>query len=198
MDESYTIADLQKRIAMYEDMKAYKQLYELLFPRVYRFAYSFVKSREVAEEIVSDVFIKIWEIRRNHLTDIIDLKVYLFTITKNFSLNYITKNKKLRVISLDDVNGDSFINLLTPEKSLVSAELVANINAAINQLPAQCRIIFFLVKESNLQYKAVADILHISVNTVRNQVAIATKKIADHLPSSLKAQFHSIPKFSSS
>ena len=52
--------------------------------------------------------------------------------------------------------------------------------------------------ETPTQYKAVADILHISVNTVRNQVAIATKKIADHLPSSLKAQFHSIPKFSSS
>lgn len=198
MNESCTIAELQKRIVIYEDMKAYKQLYELLFHKLFRFSYSFVKSKEAAEEIVSDVFIKIWEIRGNRLAAISDLIVYLYTITKNFSLNYITKNRKLRVISLEDVTDESFLNLLTPEDALISAEITSTINAAINGLPTQCRIIFFLVRESSLPYKEVASILNISVNTVRNQVTIATRKIADSLPFSLKPQFGSVPKFSSS
>lgn len=90
MNETCVIAELQMRVALYEDMKAYKQLYELFFPRLFRFSYSFVKSKEAAEEIVSDVFIKIWEIKGT-LHDINDLNVYLYTITKNFSLNYMVQ-----------------------------------------------------------------------------------------------------------
>jgi RNA polymerase sigma-70 factor (family 1) len=196
MDETAgVIAELQKRISLYEDMKAYKQLYELFFPKLFRFSHSFVKSKEAAEEIVSDVFIKIWEIKGS-LATILDLNVYLYTITKNFSLNYITKNHKLRTINLDDINDESFLNQVTPEDSFISSEIINMVNTAINGLPPQCRIIFFLVKESGLKYKAVAEVLNISVHTVRNQMAIATKKIADHLPFSVKAQFLPVPKFS--
>lgn len=197
MEENLLIGDLQQRIALYEDMKAYKQLYEYFFPKLFRFSLSFVKSKEAAEEIVSDVFIKIWEIK-NSLNTVNNLKVYLYTITKNFSLNYITKHHKLRVIGLEDVHTEAFSDVVTPEEKFISAEVVAKINAAINGLPSQCRIIFYLVKEDNLKYKEVADILHISVHTVRNQLAIAVKKIADALPLSLKFQFLSIPRFSES
>ena len=58
-----TISELQKRIALYEDMKAYKELYYRLFDGLYRFCFSFVKSKEPAEEIVSDVFIKVWQMQ---------------------------------------------------------------------------------------------------------------------------------------
>ncbi len=74
---------LQQRIGLYEDMKAYESLYTLLSPQLANFCFSFVKSRETAEEIVSDVFIKLWQIR-NKLTEISNLKVYLYTIARNF------------------------------------------------------------------------------------------------------------------
>ncbi len=197
MNELAIITDLQQRIALYEDMKAYKKLYELFFPGLYKFSYSFVKSQQVAEEIVSDVFIKIWSIRST-LETIDNLKVYLYTIAKNFSLNYITKHHKLRVINLDDVKDETFQNLVTPEKLLISADVINKINSALNTLPSQCRIIFYLVRESGLKYKEVASILNISVNTVRNQLAIATKKIADALPLTIKADYLFISKFSES
>jgi RNA polymerase sigma-70 factor (family 1) len=197
LEEASIISKLQERIALYEDMKAYKQLYEIFFHRLLRFSCSFIKSREAAEEIVSDVFIKIWEIRSS-LTDITHLPVYLYTITKNFSLNYITRSRKLRVISLEDMGEEVFLNLITPEDSLISAETLAAVNAAINRLPPQCRIIFYLVKESSLKYKEVAAVLNISVNTVRNQVAIATQRIAGSLPPSLTTRFLSFSKFSDS
>jgi len=191
------IQELQQRIALYEDMKAYKLLYEMFFPGLFKFSNSFVKSKEVAEEIVSDVFIKIWTIKSD-LASISNLKVYLYTITKNFSLNYLTRHSKMRVINLDDVKDEMFFNFVTPADVLISTDIIARINQSINLLPSQCRIIFYLVKEGDLKYKEVATILNISVNTVRNQVAIATKKIADNLPLSLKTQLSSISKFSDS
>lgn len=197
LDELAIIKDLQQRVALYEDMKAYKELYELLYPKLFKFSLSFVKSKEAAEEIVSDVFIKIWVIRSS-LTEINNLKVYLYTITKNFSLNYITKHHKLRVINFDDVKDETFQNFITPEQLMISADIINKVNNAVNALPPQCRIIFYLVKEGELKYKEVSAILNISVNTVRNQVAIATRKIADALPLAIKTEFSAINKFSES
>ena len=175
------IHELQKRIALYEDMKAYKELYYMLFDPLHRFSYSFVKSNEAAEEIVSDVFIKIWEIR-TRLTEIENLKVYIYTITKNFSINYIHKNYKNVPLSIDEMDIDPQVGLENPEQLYISAELIGRIRQSIQQLPPQCRIIFQLVKEDGLKYKEVASILHISPLTVRNQLAIAVRKIAAALP----------------
>lgn len=162
-------------------MGAYRQLYELLFDSLHRFSYAFVKSNEAAEEIVSDVFIKLWQIR-GRLTEIDNLRVYLFTIAKNFSLNYITRHFKNPVISLDEVDLETVIEVKSLEDGYISADLVAKIRQTINQLPPQCRIIFQLAKEEGLKYKEVASILNISTLTVRNQVAIAVRKLAETLP----------------
>ncbi|MES1249558.1 MAG: RNA polymerase sigma-70 factor [Chitinophaga rupis] len=179
-DEITRIKELQQRIALYEDMKAYRLLYDLLFKGLHSFSYAFVKSSEAAEEIVSDVFIKLWQIR-NELTTIQNLKVYLFIIAKHFSLNYITKHHKNPIISLEEMEVETMIEIGDPEEICISADTLDKIREAVNQLPPQCRIIFQLVKEEGLKYKEVAAILHISILTVRNQVAIATKKIAAHL-----------------
>src|ERR1700761_2583065 len=180
-DEADQIRELQQKIALYEDMKAYEQLYALLYDGLYRFSCAFVKSREAAEEIVSDVFIKLWQIR-GRLAEIENLKVYLYTIARNFSYNYLTRNYKKVVLALDDADPEIFLTLEDPEALCISADVIAQIRAAMQQLPPQCRMIFQLVKEEGMRYKEVAEVLHISVLTVRNQVAIATRKIAALLP----------------
>jgi RNA polymerase sigma-70 factor (family 1) len=197
-EEIAEIRDLQQRIALYEDMKAYARLYELLFDGLHRFSYTFVRSSEAAEEIVSDVFIKLWQIR-NQLPGIDNLKVYLYTIARNFSLNYITRHYKHPVVRLEDMELETLIGIGDPEEICVSADTVDQIRAAIRQLPPQCRIVFQLVKEEGLKYKEVAEVLHLSVITVRNQVAIATRKIAALLPASLQPKVMAPPrKFSDS
>jgi RNA polymerase sigma-70 factor (family 1) len=190
------------RIALSEDMAAYKELYLLMFDRLFHFSYSFVKSKQVAQEIVSDVFIKLWQIR-SQLSTIDNLKPYLFSITKNFSLNYLAKASNNLSIQLDDIDLDeidiaSVIEFTNPEDLFISKETIKNVMQAIQNLPPQCRMIFSLVKVDGLKYKEVAKLLNISVFTVRNQVAIATKKIEDALLQ--KPQFHiSFPdKFSAS
>jgi RNA polymerase sigma-70 factor (family 1) len=192
-----TIKELQLRIALYEDMKAYKELYFLLFKGLQRFSCSYVKSPEIAEEIVSDVFIKLWQIR-NQLSEINNLKVYLYCITKNLSLNFITKKNRHPVVCLDQTNTESFIEIKTPEDLYISNEIINSVKQAVSELPEQCRTIFLLVREHGLKYKEVARILDISFLTVRNQVAIATKKIAEALPVNSPYSVHFQSNFSAS
>jgi RNA polymerase sigma-70 factor (ECF subfamily) len=181
LPELAIIYELQQRIALYEDIRAYENLYNLLSGRLQRFCFSFVKSEEAAEELVSDVFIKLWQIR-SRLAGIENLKVYLYTIAKNFCLNYITKNYKHPVVSLEELDIEPLISQGNPEDSCVSADMLQKIRQFIQQLPPQCRLIFRMVREDGLQYREVAEILQVSVLTVRNQVAIATRKIALTLP----------------
>jgi RNA polymerase sigma-70 factor (family 1) len=197
MREITAIIELQERIALYEDMKAYGQLYELLYEGLYRLAYSLIRSSEVAEEIVSDVFIKLWQIR-GKLMEIEHLRVYLFTIAKNFSLNYITKNYKNITVSLDAVDVEPVVELSGPAEMCISADMVKQIRKAIQQLPPQCRLIFQLVKEEGLKYKEVAAILDLSPLTVRNQLAIAVRRIGEVLPGYLQSPVYFSNKFSRS
>lgn len=173
------IKDLQRQIAMH-DMKAYKELYMLLFDGLHKLSFSLTKSREGAEEIVSDTFIKLWLIR-SKLLHIENLKAYLYTTTRNLSLNYLAKNSRNPVYQLNDVHVDMIVEFNSPEDLFISNETIKGIEQAIQGLPPQCKLVFRLVREEGLKYKDVANELNISVFTVRNQMSIATKKISDAL-----------------
>ncbi|HTI06981.1 MAG TPA: RNA polymerase sigma-70 factor [Puia sp.] len=181
MSDAAYIKELQERISSYSDMKAYESLYKLLFNGIFRFAYSFVKSKEAAEEIVSDSFIKIWELGTK-LAEIDNVKAYLFTITKNNALNYITRNYKQLQLNIDDLEFDDVIVWEDPEEIFLSGEAVNRIKNAIKELPPQCRIIFQLVKVEGLSYQETAAVLGISLSTVRNQMSIGLRKMTESLP----------------
>ena len=177
MEKRELISDLQRKIALCDDMTAYRSLYHLLHNELFLFSYSIIKSREVAEEIVSDVFIKLWRIR-NEILAIENLAVYLYTIAKNLSINQITRNYKFPKVSLDVIEVENISNFDDAEELFITAELARRIQDAVTTLPPQCKIIFQLVREHDLKHKEVAGILNISDLTVRNQLVIAVKKIA--------------------
>jgi RNA polymerase sigma factor (sigma-70 family) len=114
------IQELQLRIAQYDDQSAYRELYVLFFKSLQQFAISFVRSPETAEEIVSDVFIKVWK-KRAGLSRIHNLKLYLFISTKNCSLNYLRTQKKILLQP-----EQYFVQLqsiyFNPEKLMLTAE----------------------------------------------------------------------------
>ncbi|MBX3253141.1 MAG: RNA polymerase sigma-70 factor [Chitinophagaceae bacterium] len=167
-------------------MKAYKSLCDLFYHRLYRTAYAFIKSKEPAEEIVSDVFIKVWQMRVK-LAQVENLSVYLYTVTKNLCLKYITRQYKNPVTDLDEITFETTIDFNTPEELYISSDIMKRIKAAVNELPPKCRLILQLVKEDGLRYKEVASILNISELTVRNQLAIAVKKLGKILPAYLES-----------
>lgn len=168
---------LQTRIARFEDQQAYKELFLSLYPALFSFTSGIIKSKPAAEEIISDVFIKIWE-KRQDLDLIVNLKVYCYVIAKNLSLNYLEKQKRITTLNIEDFSdtlADVFIN---PEQLMITSEMLDRIKIAIDGLPARCKMIFNLVKENDFKYKEAAEIMNISVKTVENQLAIALKKIS--------------------
>lgn len=174
------IAELQQRIAVYEDAVAYKKLFFYFFLPLKSFSYSIVKSKEYAEEIVSDVFVEIWA-RRKMLLDIDDLKMYIYVSVRNASLRKFEQTQKSNILSLDELCIEMMSVEPNAENAMMSAELVRKIETAIDQLPPQCKIIFKLAKEDKLKYKEIATLLSISVKTIDNQLSTALKKIASVL-----------------
>jgi RNA polymerase sigma-70 factor (ECF subfamily) len=172
------IAELQRRIALYDDEPAYREIFFTYYSSLLRFANTFVDDRQCAEEVVSDVMMKIWE-KRKDLSSIGNLRVYLYISTKNTALNYLARQKKVEILSLEHLNIDFPSNSLNPEQLMISAEMVRRIAAAINSLPPRCKLVFKLVKEEGLPYREVADILNISIKTIDNQLAIALRKISE-------------------
>jgi RNA polymerase sigma-70 factor (ECF subfamily) len=185
MRTAENIVELQRRIALYDDEPAYKEVFFTYYTPLLRFAQTFVDDRQRSEEIVSDVMMKIWE-KRKDLPSITNLRVYLYISTKNTALNYLAKQKKVEIVSIEHLNIDFASNDLNPEQLMITAELIRRINLAINSLPPRCKLVFKLVKEDGLPYKEVAAILDISIKTIDNQLAIALRKISDAISPQLK------------
>ena len=167
---------LQDRISRTEEQQAYKELFIELYPWLCQFAMTFIKSKELAEEIVSDVFIKIWE-KRKELGKINNLKVYLYVATRNTAFNYLDQQKHVDSGDIEQFSAKLRSPYFDPEQLMITTEMVFLIQNAIDKLPPKCRMVFKLVKEDGLKYKEVAEILNISVKTVENHLAIALRKI---------------------
>ena len=179
-DNAINIFELQQRIAEYEDAVAYKKLFFLFFLPLKNFSYAILKSKESAEEVVSDVFVEIWA-KRKQLLEIDNLKMYIYISVRNASLRRLQQTQKTKTLSLDDIEVSFASSDLNAADTIISKELVEKIEIAIENLPPQCKIIFKLAKEDKLKYKEIAELLSISVKTIDNQISTALKKIASVL-----------------
>jgi len=169
--------DALKGLIALDDGQAYKELFVLYYPRLLLFSYSFTHCKESAEEIVSDVFLKIW-LRRKSIPEIENLHLYLYISTKNLSINRVLKQKREKTFSLDEVKVEFESIYFNPEQLYITSEMFKRIQFAIKQLPPKCQLIFKLVKEDGLKYKQVAELLNLSVKTIESQMAIAVRKIS--------------------
>lgn len=161
--------------------QAFASLYNDFREKLLRFSYSITRSKQSAEEIVEDIFINIW-CKRQDLPEIKNISVYLYTAVKNRSLNVLSKKTYDIITAPYDflhIEFQRFGN--TPFDLLVTREMMQQMNAAVEALPARCKMIFKLVREDGLAYKEVAEILNISAKTVDAQMAIAVKKICSSI-----------------
>jgi len=179
------ILQLQQKVCSENDVNAYGQLYTSFMPKLIQFAKSIIKNKELAEEIVSDVFVKVWE-KRAQLCGIENLRLYLYISTKNTALNYLSRHYRKNLVSLDDINIEVSTIQYSPEQILINSEMINRINSAIALLPPRCRLVFKLAKEDGLKYNEIAKLLNISIKTIDNQMSIAIKKIATSINYNLK------------
>ena len=111
-----------RRIEEENSQTALRSFYNLCFDRFFRIAYYYLHTEEWAQEVVLDVFLKIWE-RRESLHHIANLEDYFFVTIKNASLNYLEKEQRRKDMTADAFDGVS-ISGESPEDILVSEELL--------------------------------------------------------------------------
>lgn len=171
---------LQSEIAMGSEA-AFVKLYDIFKNRLQAFSYSMVHSKEIAGDVVEDVFVKIWTSKQN-LLHVENLAVYLYVSVKNQSLTKLSqKAKNLVVASYDTLEPSTEAIKENPYAYMVNSEMIKNLNHAIDSLPPRCKMIFKLIREDGLRYKEVSEILNISINTIDVQMAIAVKRISEAL-----------------
>lgn len=136
-------------------------------------ALKYVKDYSLAEDLVQDVFILLWEKKRNVQIHT-NLSNYLFTAVKNHSINLIQRNKSITT-SLSEL----FVDLPEEEasNSFSQEELAVKVYKAIQELPQACQAVFRLAYEQDYSYQEIAENLHISKNTVKTQMGIAYKQL---------------------
>ncbi|MDF9796945.1 RNA polymerase sigma-70 factor (family 1) [Catalinimonas alkaloidigena] len=172
--EEFEISLLVKKIAK-GDSAAFKLFFDKLYPRMYRLAFFYVKSDVLSEELVSDIFLKVWN-NRKKLPEVKKLDFYLYQAVKNQSLTYLKKESQLSTIDLPALKSMR-IEYSEPESIMIARELAVKIESAISELPDKCEMIFRLVREEEMSYKEVAELMDISSKTVENQMSIAIKKL---------------------
>jgi RNA polymerase sigma-70 factor (family 1) len=168
---------LQSRISRFDDQLAYKELFTSFYPALLQFVSSIVKSRQSAEEIVSDLFLKIWE-KRKTLEEIQNLRVYCFVAARHLGINQLEKQKRQKHANIEEYKSQLLYAAPDPEQSMISAEMLRRIHDVVEELPARCKMSFKLVKEYGFKYREAAEILQVSEKTIENQLSIALKKIS--------------------
>ncbi len=159
--------------------KAFRKLFDTYRDDVYAYSISMLKTKVLAEEIVQDVFLKIWQ-HRDRLNPDLSFKSYVFTITRNLTFNLISKvanNRKLK----EEVFYKSQKSYTPIEDKIAENEYEIIKNKAIEQLPAKRKIIFQMSRSKGMSYEEISKELNISVSTVKGQMSKALKTIRNFL-----------------
>jgi RNA polymerase sigma-70 factor (family 1) len=164
-----------------DDGKAFESLFYLLNARLVKFCMLYVHRLEVAEELVSDLFVICWT-KRDQLSHVKNPETYLFISIKNSALNYSKKMSTIELVNIDDHTFE-LVDTYRPDHDLEKKELMLKLDLAICQLPQQCRIIFRLVKEDGLKCKTVSEILGLSIRTIHAQLFRAMQKLNSSMSS---------------
>ena len=158
---------------------AFDHLFSLYKERLYAFAVGYLKAAEDAQELVQEVFVKVWE-NRETLDETRSFNSYLFTISKNTILNYFRK-KANEQSYIDYIKKNTSLTYNKTEEDLAYEELMEKANRVIELLPARQKEIYRLSREQGLSNEEIARQLKISKKTVENQVTLALKFLRERL-----------------
>jgi len=167
--------EIINRIAR-KDKKAFRLFYNHFYPSVYRYTSYFLSAKEDCEEVVSDVFFIIWR-RGIELTAVKNMRAYLYTITRNEAYRRLRQVKE-KTISIDDMPVAMEMDNSSIEGEMIESEMMDSLNQAITELPERCKLIFLMVRQEQMKYKEIAEVLSITEGTIEQQMNIAIKKIA--------------------
>ena len=181
--ESHTEKQLLLQIASGSE-QAFRTLFDSHSRRLYAYVFSLVKSSQIAEELVMDVFIKLW-LGRDLLTQVENFDGFLFRVAHNKTIDFLrsaAKDSRLKELLWEQIQTASDLLSDTP---LIHHEYEAKIREAIELMPPQRKKIYKLSTEQELTHDQIASQLNISKSTVNNHLVEARRFIRYYLVNKL-------------
>jgi RNA polymerase sigma-70 factor (ECF subfamily) len=171
-------ADLWQRIAD-GDEAAFGVLFHLWRDKLYFFILRITGVPEIAEDILQDVFVKLW-VNRSKLTDIQNCEAYFYKVCQNQAITCMRRMAQETLI-LAEMGKTPDVQGLTADEVFCQKELRKKIQAIIYKLPAQQRQVYTMIREQGLKHEEIAAQLKISASTVKNHMTHALHTIRQEL-----------------
>jgi RNA polymerase sigma-70 factor, ECF subfamily len=180
LNDTHFIELLAKR-----DESAFEKVFKDNFKKLQSYAITIVGDENVAEEMVQNVFFKLWD-KSEKINIQSSIAAYLYRAVYNESCNYLKHQKVKQGFLNYSKHTMSDISTEKASKKVLVTELEQRIKNALNDLPEQCRTVFQLSRFEELKYQQIADTLGISIKTVEAQMGKALRimrvKLVDYLP----------------
>lgn len=171
--EKQLLAGLKKH-----DQESFKVIYNTYAPKLFRYAVKIIKSSEIAEDAVHDIFFKLWN-SASSLDAELSLQPYLYKLTQNHLLNLI-KRERVKERYVEEIMFCAAKSTENTENVIHYRETLQKAQQAIDNLPPQRKLIFEL-RHNGGSHREIARELNIADSTVNNQIVKALKHIKDHL-----------------
>ncbi len=166
-----------RKIVEENDQRAFSDFFDHYHTRLINLALLFLPEYVHAEEVVSEVLLKLLH-KKGDLLKIDNFEGYLFSMVKNQSLNLLkTVSKDKGNVRIDDIQDYLLPDISDPERKLINNDLGKTLNRVIQKLPPKRRLVFKMVKDENMSYKEVGRILEISERTVEVHLKLALEDL---------------------
>jgi len=173
-DESELLVKIAGR-----DQRAFKMIYDHYRPLVYSFALKYLKSAEQSEEVVQEVFLKIWRLQDQLLT-IHTLDSYILTMTRNRSFDFL-RRMKLEFVHMEPLSFHIDHSSNDTEEGILLRDTKRVLDAGIALLPPQQRLVYTLCHIEGKKHEDVASELQLSPETVKRHMKLALKFLRSYL-----------------
>lgn len=161
---------------------AFATIYSFYSPMVYRFIRRYLKSAELTDDLTQEIFIKIWE-KREVLANQTSFKAYLFTVSKNHTLNFL---KRAAIdTTAKNVILNSYVRNDSVEEDFQTKDYLAYLQTILNKLSPQSRQVFKLCRQEYKSYDEAAEILGISRSAVKKHMIKSMKVLSNSVKNDL-------------
>ncbi len=163
------------RVLQHDDYSAFEKLFIFYYNPLRNFCKKLVHINEVAEELVSEVFFKIWS-NRKRIVISSSPKSYLYAAVRNISFDHLRKEKRSLWANLEEAAAIP-CDYFDAQRHSEFQELEGRIEKAVSHLPKQCKLVFQLSRDHGMKYNEIAEQLQLSVKTIETQMGRALKSL---------------------
>jgi RNA polymerase sigma-70 factor (ECF subfamily) len=162
------------------DEKAFQDLFAIYYEQLYHYIFGFIKSKQIAEELVMDVFLKIW-LGRDLITQIEKFDAFLFRVAHNKSIDFLrcaARDPKFKDLLWENIQ---LANNIQPDSSMLVQEYEIKLREAVSLLSPQRKKVYQLSREQDMTHDQIAAQLNLSKSTINNHIVEAQRFIRAYL-----------------